>query len=183
MLFLKNLYRNLPSSFSVSTSFLLLGLINFISLSLLLFWSPVYGACWLLTATLYFLFKGDYKNIFIVWVLFFCIWYFFFIACLSDYKSSILIGGEHTKDIMMYFSYKYSPSSCYWYSRLFKDFCYQTVIMLDFLSIELGFPVYIPSVFAVLKFFMSFLKSIFDRGDEGPAQCAGEKNSKKKRHS
>ncbi|CAN0340205.1 unnamed protein product, partial [Ectocarpus sp. 4 AP-2014] len=123
--------------------------INSVSLSLLLFLSPAYGAFWLLIVTFYFLFKGNFKNIFIIWGLFLGTWYLFFIVCLSDYESQILIGGEHTKDIMMYFSYKYSAcsSSYYWYTGPFQGFCYQTVILLHLLSAELGFALYIPSVF------------------------------------
>ncbi len=164
MLFIKSLYRKifllarnlknwclkLFSSFSASMRLFPLRWINFVSLILLLFFSPLYGMYWLFLVTFYFLFKGNFKNIFIVWGLFFGTWYLFFIVCYSDYESQILFGGEngeHTKDIMMYLWDKYSSSSCSWYTWLFENFCYQSLGLLHHLSVVAGRPIYIPSVF------------------------------------
>ncbi len=156
MLPLKSLYRNLPSSFLYSIKLFPLRWINSVSLSLLLFLSPAYGAFWLLIVTLYLLFKGYYKNIFIIWGLFFVIWYLFFIVFFLDYESQILIGGEHTLKVMMYLCDKYSIYRAPWHIKPFEGFCFQTVIMLNSLSAKLGFPIYIPSVLAGLKAFISF---------------------------
>ena len=176
MLFIKNLYQKILFFFLGFTSLLSLGLINLVSLSLLLFLSPVLGLYWLVIGTLYFLFKGNYKKIFIVWGVFFSTWYFFFIICFSDFEFQILIGGEHTAKIMTYLSDKYCNPSCSWYTMLFKGFCLQTVLLFQFLSSKLGFPIYVPSL---IKVFISFFKYIFG-GDKGSANCAGEENSKKK---
>ncbi|CAN0033638.1 unnamed protein product, partial [Ectocarpus fasciculatus] len=145
-------------------------------LSLLLFLSPVYGAFWLLLATLYFLFKGTYKNIFIAWGVFFSTWYFFFIVLFSDFEYQIWIGGDHTLKIMIYLCDKYSIHRSPWYIKPFEGFYFQTLLLLHLLSSKLGFPIYVPSL---IKVFISFLKYILG-GDKGPANCAGEENSKKK---
>lgn len=175
MLFLKKLHQIILSFFSAFKSLSLLIRINFVSLSLLLFLSPVYGAFWLLLAISYFLFKGSYKNIFIAWGIFFCAWYFFFIVFLFDFESQILIGDEYTLKILMHILDKYSIDKAPWYARVFEGFCLQTVFLLNILSDKLGFPIYVPSL---IKVFISLLKYIFG-GDKGAANCAGEESSKK----
>ena len=150
MLFIKNLYQKILSFFSGFISLSLLICINFVSLSLLLFLSPSYGALWLLLATLYFLFKGHYKNIFIVWGIFFGVWYFFFIIFFLDFESHIWIGDDHTLKIMMYLWDKYSIHRAPWYIKPFEGFYFQTVLLLHLLSVKLGFPIYVPSLIKAL---------------------------------
>lgn len=129
--------------FSNHTSLLFLVIMNFFALTLLVFESPFLGVGWLLLLTLFFLIKREYKNIFISWGIFFSFWYLLFIICFSDYGSPIWIGGDYTRDILIYFSYKYSGSA--WYIGLFESFCVQTVFYIHLLSVQLGYPIYIPS--------------------------------------
>lgn len=151
---IKNLFK-IPSSFSYYSP---LVFINLFSLTLLLFVSPVLGVYWLVLVTLFFIIKDNYKNIFIVWGVFFSIWYFFFIIIFLDFESRILIGGDHTLKIMLHLCDKYSIYSVSWYIKPFESFYFQTGFLLDQLSIKLGFPVYVPSL---IKVFISFFKSIF----------------------
>ena len=51
---------------------------------------------WLFLLTFYFLYKGLYKNLFIIWGFYFFSWYFIFTALFIGFEGKILIGGEYT---------------------------------------------------------------------------------------
>ena len=78
----------------------------------------------------------------------------------------------------MYLCDKFSIYEAPWYIKPFEGFCFQTVILLNYLSIKLGFPVYVPSL---INFFISFIKYLFEGwSGKGSAKCAGQENFKAK---
>lgn len=133
------------------------------SFLVLLLISPTISVFLLLVPTVYFLSKGNYKNVFIIWDYFFLFWYFAFTACLIGYDYPISIGHvecggalEETNRLFFYISDNYSSQSLSstWSSCLFERFCLETFMLLYFLSSKLGVPIWIPSL---LKEFIKFL--------------------------
>ena len=129
-------------------------IISFVSLILLVFFSPVYSILWLVVSSFYFLYLKSYKSIYKIWFITITIWYLIFTTTLSEIP--ILIGPEHTKLILIYLIQN---------DVLFANLCFQTVVILDILSRKLGFPIYIPA-------FINFIKMLIDFLKPKPTNCA-----------
>lgn len=136
-------------------NFSILTVTCFISLFLLVATSPILSLLWLLVPTAYFLYNRNYKDIFKIWGFTLVIWYLIFTTCLSG--TTILIGFEHTKAIVIYMSEN---------NVMFEPLCFQTVYILDVLSAKLGFPLYIPALINIFSFF-----------GKGKPQCSEDENS------
>ena len=128
--------------------------------------SPTLFLYWLFLFTFYFLYKGLYKNIFIIWGFYFFSWYLIFTALLVGYEGQVLIGGEYTGLLINYVLFKYSKFS------LLESFCIETIIILDLLSCKCGFPIYIPSIFKGVLFVVKLLSGGGKGGTQ--AECAPE---------
>ena len=141
-----------------------------ISLLLLLFVSPIIVPYWLFFPTVYFLYIGSHKNIFIAWGFFFFSWYLLFTAGMFGFDGPIWIGGdlevEKTSLVYEYVILKYlAPSSSQGlYNSIFGSLCIQTLMVFSFLSSKLGFVLYIPSLFKGLSILFKFL---FGKGGNG----------------
>ena len=129
-------------------------IVSFVSLILLVFFSPVYSAMWLVVSSFYFLYVKNYKAIHKIWFITIIIWYLIFTTTLAEIP--ILIGPEHTKLILIYLIQK---------DVLFANLCFQTVVILDILSRKLGFPIYISA-------FINFIKMLIDFLKPKPTNCA-----------
>lgn len=123
-------------------------IINIISLFLLITTSPVLSLCWLLVPTVYFLWKRKYIDIRKIWVFTLVSWYFIFTTCLAE--TTILIGFEHTNPLINYMLNNIDD-------LVFKNLCFQTVIIFDVLSEKVGLSFYFPSLFKsnIFKFFLA----------------------------
>lgn len=143
-------------------------LICFIALFLMILVSPIASFNWLLLWTFYYIYKGLYKEIFIIWGFFFFSWYFIFTGLLVGFEGKILVGEEYTSLLFSYILMKYSKYS------MIKNFCLCTIIILDALSYHCGFIVYIPSL---LKEVLVVIKFIFGGGSTS-AKCAPEQKPK-----
>ena len=109
-------------------------IVNIVALLLLLLWAPSFSILWLLVSTLFFLYFKNYRSILKIWTFTISVWYLLFTNSLSDIP--ILIGGTHTKVILLYLLKN---------DIFLRDMCMQTIYLLDFLSAKLGFLIYIPS--------------------------------------
>lgn len=136
---------------------------------LLLFISPLFSFFWLFFPTIYFLFYGDLKNIFIIWIVFFLSWYLFF-------TGSIIVFG-YTDVIWIRFeenSYEHecilklveyinpegpgSPIFSTWSVLTLRSFCYQTYIILACIGVSsLAVPPYVPSLFRGLLILLKLI--------------------------
>jgi len=96
-------------------------IVSFVSLILLVFFSPVYSVMWLVVSSFYFLYVKNYKAIHKIWFITIIIWYLIFTTTLAEIP--ILIGPEHTKLILIYLIQK---------DVLFANLCFQTVVILKY---------------------------------------------------
>lgn len=131
-----------------------------ISLLLLVQFSPIFSLLWLSISTLYFLYIRSYKDISKIWGFTIGIWYLIFTTSLSEI--TILIGFENTTVIINYLLDN---------NFLFENLCFQTVYILDALSANLGFSIYIPAVVNIFSFFSKLFKNkktgCSGKGDSG----------------
>ena len=137
-------------------------IICLISFFLLTATTPIFSLLWLLVPTGYFLYNRDYRDILKIWGFTIGIWYFIFTTSLSEI--TIVIGFENTKIVIDYLLNN---------PVMFENLCFQTVDLLDFLSAELGFPLYIPAVINIF----SFLSKLF--ANDRPKCSSNEDESKK----
>ena len=107
--------------------------VSFVSIILLIFFSPVYSIMCLVVSSFYFLYVRNYKSIYKIWFITVTIWYLICTTTLAEIP--ILIGFNHTKLVFIYLIQN---------DILFANLCFQTVVILDVLSSKLGFPIYIP---------------------------------------
>lgn len=131
-----------------------------VSYILLLFFSPLSSIGFLFLPTLYFLYKGKYKNIGLIWIMLFWAWYLFFTGCLIFYNSPydpIWIGDDCSFWILKYLKHEH------WRVPQFKKLCIQTLFILDRLSLMIGFPFYIPSIYKGLFFLVKFINKWVDK--------------------
>ncbi len=140
------------------------GLIGFF---IMVFISPIETVYFLILSSLYCLYVKNYKDIFIIWVFFFLSWYCVFTLLLIDYDNKILIGGKYTSYIIYHLSPIYIK-----YSFL-ERFCVATIVILDIVSVECGFPLYIPSIWKGLMLIFKFILG-GGKGGKGPAGCSPE---------
>ena len=134
-------------------------IINFISIVLLIFFSPVYSIMWLVLFSFIFLYVRNYKFIYRSWFITITIWYLIFTTTLAEIP--ILVGFENTKIILIYLIQN---------DVLFANLCFQTVVLLDILSSKLGFPIYIPAFINIIKPIINFFKP------GSPTACGPEKS-------
>lgn len=87
--------------------------------------------------------------------IFFFSWYCVFTFLLIGFEGKILIGGKYTGHLIHFLSPVYSK---YFF---LERFCLISIIFFDFLSVKLGFPIYIPSLF---KGLLALVKFIFGKG-------------------
>jgi len=137
---------------------------------LLLFISPLFSLFWLFFPTMYFLFYGELKNLFIIWIVFFLSWYIFFTGSIIvfGYTDVIWIRFEENSyeyecgnKLMKYINPKAPdlPIFSTWFVLSLRSFCCQTYIILVFIGMSnLGVPPYVPSPFRGL---LILLKLIF----------------------
>lgn len=103
---------------------------------ILLIVSPTLSIGWLCLITVYFLFIREYKPIFKIWLHTLVIWYS--ILCLSLYDvTPIVIGPGHTEELVQRILNK---------DLFFDSLCFQTIYLLNDLSLFLGCDIYIPIV-------------------------------------
>ena len=128
--------------FTDTKKFILSNLLYFVCLIsfLLLFLSPVFSILWLCITTLYFLYTRNYKNIGQSWLLLLIVWYLLFTFSISiadlGITSSIVIGPGHTNLLLcLLLKKKYI---------FFESLVFQTVYILDEISLTLGCSIYIP---------------------------------------
>jgi len=136
---------------------------------LMIFVSPIITIFWLFLITLFFFYRGLYKNIFTTWGFCFFSWYFVFTALFIGFEGKILICPEYTGDLFAYAFVKYSKFI------VLERFCMESLMVLDTLNVKCGFPIYIPSIF---KGVLLVVKFLFGGGKGGtPSECAPEKSS------
>lgn len=141
----------------------------FTTFFLMILVSPIITIFLLFLITLFFSYRGLYKNIFITWGFYFFSWYFVFTALFIGFEGKILICPEHTGDLFAYALFKYSKSI------VLDSFCTESLILLHTLNVKRGFPIYIPSIF---KGVLLVVKFLFGGGKGGtPSECAPEKSS------
>jgi hypothetical protein len=121
--------------------------VSFVSIILLIFFSPVYSIMWLVLSSFYFLYVKNYKSIYKIWFITITIWYLIFTTTLAEIP--ILIGFKNTKVVLIYLIQN---------DVLFANLCFQTVIILDLLSSKLGFPIYIPAFINIIKLIIDCFK-------------------------
>lgn len=138
--------------------------ICFISLILLIAFSPILSMLWLCMFSLYFLYIRKHRYILKIWGFTFSIWYLIFSTSLSNI--TILIGFENTEVIIHYLLDN---------TVFFENLCFQTVYILDALSAKLGFSIYIPSIINIFSIISKFF-------DDDNAQCSNEKNHDNKKN-
>jgi hypothetical protein len=114
--------------------------VSLVSITLLIFFSPIFSIILLVVSSFWFLYVKHYKSIYKIWLITLTIWYLIFAITLAEIQ--ILIGFDHTSYVVIYLMDN---------DVLFPNLCYQTVCILDTLSGELGFPIYIPG-FSSLSF-------------------------------
>ena len=108
-------------------------------------------ALWLCITTLYFLYIRNYKNIGQSWLLLLIVWYLLFTFSISiadlGITSPIVIGPGHT-DLLLCLLLKKKYI-------FFENLVFQTVYILDEISLTLGCSIYIPvlPIFAFRKWF------------------------------
>ncbi len=119
-----------------------LNLINFIAFVLLVFASPILSLIWLSIPTLYFLFTRNYKSIINIWAPILGIWYLIFTFSMSPEFNPIIIGPGYTENLLTYLVNN---------DLLFEGLCFQTVYILNEISLKLGCLIYIPVFFSLKK--------------------------------
>lgn len=119
--------------------------VSFVSIFLLIFFSPVYSIMCLVVSSFWFLYVKNYKSIYKIWFITVTIWYLIFTTTLAEIP--ILIGFHNTKIVLIYLIQN---------DVLFANLCLQTVLLLDVLSSKLGFTIYIPTFISVIKPIVDF---------------------------
>ena len=146
--------------------------VSFVSIILLIFFSPVYSIMWLVVSSFCFLYVKNYKSIYKIWFITVTIWYLIFTTTLAEIP--ILIGFNNTKVVLIYLIQN---------DVLFANLCFQTVIILDILSSKLGFPIYIPAFINIIKAIIDFFKpkpsptTCGKKEDQDSSQQKSEKQS------
>lgn len=143
------LYTIFKNNLSIKKKYILTPIagVSFVSLILLIFFSPVYSIMWLVVSSLWFLYEKNYKSIYKIWFITFTVWYLIFTTTLAEIP--ILIGFNHTKVVLIYLIQN---------DVLFANLCFQTVVILDIVSSKLGFPIYIPAFINMIKAILDFFK-------------------------
>jgi len=145
--------------------------ISFVSIILLIFFSPVYSIMWLVLSSFCFLYVKNYKSIYKIWFITITIWYLIFTTTLAEIP--ILIGFDNTKVVLIYLIQN---------DVLFANLCFQTVVILDILSSKLGFPIYVPAFINIIKPIINFFKppsptGCSEKEDPDSSQQKSEKQS------
>ena len=153
---LKNFKNNPNKKKNVLT---LISGVSLVSITLLIFFSPVYSIMWLVVSSFYLLYVKNYKSIYKIWFITVTIWYFIFTTTLAEIP--ILIGFNHTKVVLIYLIQN---------DVLFANLCFQTVVILDILSSKLGFPIYIPAFINIIRPIIHFFKP-------KPTHCAKKEDT------
>jgi hypothetical protein len=119
--------------------------ISFISICLLVVFSPIYSLILLLFASIYFFFKRNFKDLFFIWAVTLFIWHTLFTLTFLDFGPVIKIGGRHTEVLINYLLS--NDDTIFW----FKGLGYQTVYILDFVSQQINSLIYIPIIVPHIK--------------------------------
>ena len=114
-----------------------------IAVFLLIVFSPIFTIIWLCLPSVYFLYQHNYRNFFNIWVVTLLIWHSIFTFMFLDFGPIITIGGNHTKELINYLL----NDQTIWFSGV----GYQTIYIFDAFSQKIGFLIYIPVVFPILK--------------------------------
>jgi len=114
---------------------------------------------WLMLISLYLLYHGKYKKIFFFWVFFFFNWYGVYTLLMIGFEGPILIGGEHTGDLLCYIA-----DNAFMF-EVCRSFCFETTFLVHFVSNYLEVVIPIPSLF---KGILAMLKFVFG-GGKGPS--------------
>jgi len=140
----------------------LLCFVLFVTMFSIVTFSPLGTLYWIYAFTLYFFIKKEYKNIIIICGFYFFFWHFAFTALFLNFDSPILIGGNHTSEILNHITQTILD-----YPFL-TNLCLETTFLLHCLSQLFGFNIYIPSYlygfWKIIKFFIDLIDS--DDGDE-----------------
>ena len=106
--------------------------------------SPIFSLIWLCLPSLYFLYKRNYRDFFNIWAFTLFLWHSIFTFIFLDFGPIIIIGGDHTKELI---DYLLLNDETLW----FKGLCYQTIYIFDALSQKIGFLICIPIIFPIKK--------------------------------
>ena len=110
--------------------------------SLFLLWfSPIILLFWLIffTICLKYLEKLTWNSFIIIWLPISTLWYLILMIDLAQY-SPIIIGQGHTIVLLV----EVTTNGVY-----FERICFSTILLLDWLSHFLGFPIIIPVIFNI----------------------------------
>ena len=131
--------------------------------------SSFLGILWLFLSTVYFLFNKEYKNIFSIWGGFLLSWYLMFTVCMFRFDGLIIIHPDFFETVSKNY---YGPIEVLhpfehvlvtfigkegWHSFLFGKLCGETLLWMAALSITLGCPIYVPSIFKGLIILFNFI--------------------------
>ena len=106
--------------------------------------SPIFSLIWLCLSSLYFLYKCNYRDFFNIWAFTLFLWHSIFTFIFLDFGPIIIIGGDHTKELI---DYLLLNDETLWFTGL----CYQTIYIFDALSQKIGFLICIPIIFPIKK--------------------------------
>jgi len=135
-------------------------------------WMPgtVFSLLFFPFLSIYFWFKGKYKDILIIWGIHIVSSYLLFTGLLIGFEGNILIGREYTNVLLGYVVFEFENSP------LLMNYCVQTIISFEIISKKLGVIIYIPSIFKGVLFVVKF---IFGGSKGGPSVWAApEKGSR-----
>jgi len=118
--------------------------ISVVSIFFLICFSPIFSLIWLCLPSLYFLYKRNYNDFFKIWAFTLFVWHSLFTFIFLDFGPIIIIGGDHTKELI---GYLLLNDETVW----FKGLCYQTIYIFNALSQKFGFLVYVPIFFPIKK--------------------------------
>ncbi len=123
-----------------------------------LLFSPVKTPLFLFLPSIYYIYKGNYKNLYLIWVFHMVSWYLLFAGCFFNFEGPIIIGGWFTWDLVLYTKDTYSGWSTpfNWLGYTLRKFCMQTLEFLSFVSDRLGCRIYIPNIFKGILFLIQY---------------------------
>ena len=131
--------------------------------------SSFFCILWLFLPTVYFLFNKEYKNIFSIWGGLLLSWYLMFTMCMFGFDGPIIvnpdffdtISKEYCEPIEVLHPFEYVLVTFVvkegWLTYLLGHLCMETLVLMGVLSITLGYPIYIPSIFKGLIILFNFI--------------------------
>lgn len=119
--------------------------------------------------SIFYFWRGEYKNIFILWSLFFFLWYIIFVALMIGFDGPLIFDAANIGGVCEPGVGYSEPTELLRYLFVYEDtiyfyFVFNSYFLLVGLSAAIGYPVYVPSIFNLIFAIIEFIAGIFGGG-------------------